>query len=265
MAQMLRRRLIFAGLVGLLTGCYQAPAPGTATPRQPEVTVIRLTPTPAPTATPLFPPGLSAPDMTSGGLVALRFDPARYTFRAHYTPGEARTLRQWREALPQALAIINANFYDVDNSILGLLVSDGLVYGRSYVNRGGTFGLLNGEIVLRSNIRQPYRDEPYTQAAQAFPMLVLDGQASYQRQNDRAIARRTVVALDAEGQVWWLATPGFGLTLSALSRYLANAAPNFVSALNLDGGGSTMMYLAPTDYHLLSRDPVPAVLALYAR
>jgi len=43
---------------------------------------------------------------------------------------------------------------------------------------------------------------------------------------------------------------------------------NLVNALNLDGGGSTMMYLnanGTPEYIVTSLDPVPAVLAVYTR
>jgi hypothetical protein len=40
---------------------------------------------------------------------------------------------------------------------------------------------------------------------------------------------------------------------------------NIVYALNMDGGGSTMMTVNPLNYTIRSFDPVPAVLAVYKR
>lgn len=196
-------------------------------------------------------------------LITLRMDPQRANFQVHYRPGDPLTLQAWRATLPDADVIINANFFLHDHTITGMLVADGIVYGQSFTDRGGTFGILDGIPVLRSNIHQPYAGEPYTQAIQAFPMLVLDGQASYTNSRATERSRRTLVGLDQQGRVILMATPGLGLSLNDLSAYLATTDLNLQQAMNLDGGGSTMLYVRGTDTFLPSFDPVPAVLAVY--
>jgi len=62
-----------------------------------------------------------------------------------------------------------------------------------------------------------------------------------------------------------MVTPLLGPTLLDLSAFLAQSDMDLVNAFNLDGGGSTMMVIAPEDYLIASRDPVPAVLAIYPR
>lgn len=199
---------------------------------------------------------------------ALRVDPSTHTFRVHYRPGAPLTIRQWADMLPGAVAFINANFFDEHDNILGLLVADGQPHGTSFVGRGGTFLVQNGQPRVRSNIVEPYAGELFEQAAQGFPMLLLDGAQAYTDPAPDRFTRRTVVAQDANGRIVFLVTPLVGLTLLDLSAYLPLTDLNLVHALNLDGGGSTLMYLnmsgAP-EYVVTSLDPVPAVLAVYPR
>lgn len=196
-------------------------------------------------------------------MITLRIDPQRVRFQVHYRPGDPLTLQAWRNTLPDADAIINANFFLADHTITGLLVADGTIYGQSFMDRGGTFGILNAIPVLRSNIHQPYTGEPYTQAIQAFPMLVADGQASYANPSATERSRRSVIGLDQQGRVILMATPGLGLSLNDLSAYLPTTDLNLQHAMNLDGGGSTMLYVRANNTLLPSFDPVPAVLAVY--
>lgn len=205
---------------------------------------------------------------TLAQMVALRVDPAMVEFRAHYRPAAPYTLFEWREAFPQALAFINANFFDPERRALGLVVSDGQAYGTPYTDRGGLFAVDNaGGVAVRSNIYESYRGEPLWQAVQGFPMLV-HGRAHANtdaRQTQRS--RRSIIGQDDAGRILLLATPGIGLGLYDLGAYLARPELelNLVNAFNLDGGGSTMLYIAATNYTLISRDPVPTILALYPR
>jgi hypothetical protein len=201
-------------------------------------------------------------------LVVLRIDPAYYTFRAHYRPGDALNLDQWRETLPDAAVIINANFFSPAEIIQGLLVSDGISYGQTFTDRGGMFLVLNGAPRVRSNLLEPYWGEPLEQAVQGFPMLVTNGQTAEIRDASNRTSRRTAVGQDSQGRIILMATPLLGLGLLDLSAYLPTTDLGLVYAFNLDGGGSTMLSIrAPghRDYTLPAFDAVPAVLAAYPR
>lgn len=198
-------------------------------------------------------------------MLALRIDPAQYDFRAHYSQGNPSGLGEWLDQLPEPIALVNANFFDPQNNILGLLISDSQIFGSSYRNRGGTFGILNGIPTVRSNSVQLYTGEPYTQAVQAFPMLVANGVQAYNNTRDRRGSRRTVIGQDEQGRIVLMATPTLGLSLYELSEYLPTTDLGLVNAFNLDGGGSTMMWIADSDTRVFSFDPVPAVLAVYRK
>ncbi len=237
------------------------------------------TPTPAPTPAPVdnngwqtLAPGLEQRAYQPGGNVlgqvwALRIDPALYVFRAHYRPGEPLSQAGWQAELPDAAAFVNANFFHADHTILGLLVADSMVYGSSLQGRGGTFQVQNGLPRVRSNIAEPYQGETFEQAVQAFPMLVLNGQTAYVPTPQERVSRRTVVAQDTQGRILLMVTPLTGLTLEAISAWLPTTDMGIVNALNLDGGGSTMLYASGEGQplRLPSFDPVPAVLAVYPR
>jgi hypothetical protein len=211
---------------------------------------------------------LPPPENEVTKLVALRIDPNQYIFRVHYRPGDPLTIRQWADALPGAVAFVNANFFDENANILGLLVADGLVYGTSYVDRGGTFAVQNGQTHVRSNILEPYGGEVLEQAVQGFPILMLNEMQAYTDTAEDRFTRRTVIAEDSSGSIVLIVTPLIGLTLLDLSTFLPATDMNLVNALNLDGGGSTLMYINVTgtpEYVVTSLDPIPVVLAVYPR
>lgn len=235
---------------------------------QTSVPPIAPTNTPVPDGWQTLAPGLERRSyLAEEGFLfeVVRIDPNQYTFRAHYHPGQPLRLDDWVTELGSAAVIINANFFSPENTILGLLISDGIAYGQSFTDRGGTFFVQGGTVGIRSNINQPYQGEPYEQAIQAFPMLVYEGQAAYSNSRDIAPSRRTIIGQDIQGRVLLIVTPAFGPGLYALSQYLVTTDMGLVDAFNLDGGGSTLMYRSVDNYTLRSLDPVPAVLAIYPR
>jgi hypothetical protein len=268
------QKLSLIVIVALLNGCVNL-AGSTPTPTAP----VSVSP-PSPTITPqqsaldgwtVLAPGLELrsyipDDSPMAQLLALRIDPAYYVFRAHYDPGEAHSLHQWNETLPGAVAFINANFFDADSTINGLLVADGVYSGTSYRDFGGMFQVQNGVPRVRSLIFEPYMGETLEQAVQAFPMLVVNGAQAYFSSEPERVTRRTVVGQDSSGRILLMVTPMIGTTLADLSAYLPTTDMNLVSALNLDGGGSTLLYVGgESPRAIASFDPVPAVLAVYAR
>jgi uncharacterized protein YigE (DUF2233 family) len=251
--------------------------------------LTQLTPTPSATATPPADPTADtlpiggAWEILASGLerrlyrpgsdypltqfTALRVDPSLYTFRAHYRPAQPLTLQGWHELLPDAVAFVNANFFDPQGNALGLIVADGLVYGQAFPGYGGMLQVQNGQVRVRSNIVEPYVGEALEQAVQAFPVLVTDGQASYANTSGDRISRRTIVGQDSAGRIVLMITSSLiGMRLVDLSNYLPTTDLDLVTAVNLDGGGSSMMAVyPPVPFQLASFDPIPAVLAVYAR
>lgn len=213
------------------------------------------------------------PDDSPGvSLMALRIDPARYEFRAHYTPGERLSSGQWLLTTPGAVAFINANFFNSERMIVdGLLVSDGRRYGSAYQGYGGMFTVRDGEAHVTLNAEQPYRGAALDQAVEGSPALVLAGDPNPQSDlwwRDEQ-ARRTVIAEDSEGRILFIITAYGGSYLEPLSQFLAAADMDIVNAVNLDGGVSTTLYMQPeagtSPYLITAVEPVAAILAVYPR
>lgn len=249
----------------LLVGCNLINPP-VAVPEPTAVTLPPDVPQPAP-GWELIAPGVERrfvqpPDLGPFSSVVIhRFDPAHVRFAAHYSPATALWINEWRTQLPQALVFVNANFFDTSGNPLGLVVSDGTVYGQSYVGRGGMFATADSTVWVRSLISDPYRGSPLQTAVQGFPMLITDGQPNTQNSAADRATRRTVVAQDRDGRVLWVSTPLIGMTLNDLALFLSQSDLQVMHALNLDGGGSTMLASPGSD--IPSFDPVPVVLAAY--
>jgi hypothetical protein len=234
------------------------------------------TATPAPTPAPvveagweLVMPGLERRWMQPEGLgplasvVVHRFDPANFAFRAHISPGAPLYNTGWRERYPDAVAFVNANFFDVSNAALGLVVADGAYYGQSYINRGGMFAVQDGVPRVQPLVNYPYDGAPLEQAVQGFPALIADRVPNYQRGPGDRTSRRTVVAQDGRGRILWISTSLLGMTLDQTAQFLTRPDLDIVHALNLDGGGSTLLDIAGAT--IPSLDPVPVILAVYPK
>ena len=100
-------------------------------------------------------------------------------------------------------------------------------------------------------------------------MLITNGQASFANTQGDRISRRTIAAQDVQGRIVLMVTTSLvGMRLVDLSNYLASSDMQLVNAVNLDGGGSTLLALnvpGQQPYDVFSLDPVPTVLAIYPR
>ncbi len=271
------RRLFL--LCFLLTGCMLNAPPPTLAPlpdappdaQNAPPSPMQSTDTPAaPDTWQMITPGLEQRRYIPNGnslaeLAVFRIDPALFDFRVHYRAGQPLTVGEWRANLPEAALIINANFFDPNYNITGLLIQDGQVFGWPYTDRGGMFTVTDGVPAIRSNTRQPYMTgEIIQQAVQAFPMLVIEGQAAPISDDGRA-SRRTAIGMDAQGRVIIMVTPVLGLSLTELATYLPTTDMGLVNAFALDGGRSTMIAVPGANYSVVSVDVIPAVLAIYPR
>lgn len=199
-------------------------------------------------------------------LIVVRINPQEYRFRVIYRPGQPLSLSGWRELAGDASVIVNANFFDTSYKALGLVVSDGASHGSAYQNRGGSFLIRNSEAVVIANRSESLPDvDEIEQAAQGFPLLVEQGRQAYFRTTGGERTRRTLIGIDQRGNVLIMVAPFLGLSLADLSAYLPLTDLEIDAAVNLDGGGSTLIALPGAHYFQPSLDPVPMILAVYPR
>lgn len=209
---------------------------------------------------------------TGISLMVVRIDPARYRFAVQYQPGQRKSSGEWVFTTPGAVAFINANFFNDSSVVEGLLVTDRQRYGLPFDDYGGTFSVVNDRARVTNNATDPVDDLPLDQAIQGYPMLVIDGQPNPERTRwATTLARRSVIAEDSAGRILFIVTAFGAINLRDLSLYLTATDLEIVNALNLDGGVSTTLYTLPRPardigaYLVRAVEPVPAVLAVYAR
>jgi len=204
-------------------------------------------------------------------VLVVRIDPRAADIKVRYEPSRARMIQDWRLALPGAVVIVNASFYAPPSVPVGLVAVDGTLFGSSIPRQdGGMFQIKNGAFKVRSLYLEPYNNtERFDQVVQGFPMLMVGGQVApaFDPDLSSVTARRTVIAQDTQGRILFLVTPFSSVTLPDLAQWLGVSGLNIDSAVNMDGGGSTCMYLAtggPSQF-TQGLSPVPVVLAVYPR
>lgn len=197
-------------------------------------------------------------------LTLLRIDPNLFTFEIGYSPGQPQPLATWQEETG-ALIVMNGGFFTEEFLATGLIVVDGQASGSSYVGFGGMVTIDEGGVAVRSLAVRPYDPaETFDYALQAFPMLVMNGEAAYQTA-DFDTARRTVIGVDGDGRILLILASWGSFTLAELSSYLAEADFGLVNALNLDGGTSTGLILADPQESIPAFAAVPSVILVFPK
>lgn len=220
--------------------------------------------TPRPSATP--PPVVEqiadrspvAPPLFSSSTVAgIRFDGAGFDSRSHRLrvidqaggPGSSYDSSASVARDTDALLAINAGFFTPEGDPLGLVISRGKSSGAW--NSASSLG--TGIYLEKSSappaIRRRTSKSAVSSASellQAGPLLVENG-SSVQGLDSSKSALRSILLSDGKFR-WWIGKTS-PCTLSALAAALADSSPATFqpqSALNLDGGRSTDLYVAPS-------------------
>ncbi len=173
-----------------------------------------------------------------------RFDLRYAHLSIGYQPTHPLSLSEWMQQ-SHALAVINGGYFDTHNRPEGLLVSNGRSFGTSYTGFGGMLSVdAQGRLALRSLRDQPYSpgDEQLEQATQSSPMLLIGGKRTQFNAN-AASERRSVVAMDKQGRLLLIVSPNPAFSLDELADLLASSDLDLETALNLDGGTSTGLYV----------------------
>jgi uncharacterized protein YigE (DUF2233 family) len=253
-----------------------SPQPATPTPyRPPTSTSLPLipsaTPEPRDTGWRFIAPGIEWRRLWTGAnaeqerLSLVRLDPDQARLRVLYRPSTPRRVSQWAADLSTALVVVNAGFFDADNHVTGLIVSDGVPWGHSYDDFAGMLAMDNdGHVTLRWLRTWPFNpQETLAQAVQSFPVLVKPGgQMGFPPNADEGQrSRRTVVAQDISGRIVLLVSPGFRYSLHELAVWLTESDLELDVAMNLDGGTSTGLWIRDLE-NIDSASPIPAVIVI---
>lgn len=243
-------------------------------PVPPPVATPTATPTPVPTDTGWRPVARGIEvrrldvetDAAVERIVVARLNPTAVRFRVVYAPGEPQLVSAWAQQTG-ALLVVNGGYFTPEYHATGLMVSGGQAYGRSYGDYAGMFAVPEGG---RPSVRWLRADpldprEPLREAVECFPVLVKPGgvMGFPADADDGRAARRTVVAQDRMGNILVVAAARGHMSLHALAVWLAASDLEVDTALNLDGGPSSGLWLAGAA-QVDSFVPVPAVIAVFS-
>jgi exopolysaccharide biosynthesis protein len=171
----------------------------------------------------------------------------------------ALTAREFQERTG-ATAVVNGPFFDLDGSPMGLLIVDGEARAPLRPVDWGVFALdADGPSIVHT--RDWTDRDGVRQAFQVGPRLMVEGQPMTLK---RQSARRTALCVLSDRRVQ-VAVVDQSLDASRLAAFLAEQG--CVDALNLDGGGSSQLYLksATAEVDVPGDDPIPVAVGFFAR
>ena len=198
----------------------------------------------------------------------VRFDIHKIKLSIGYQPKQPLLMSEWMQQ-EHAIAMINGGYFDPQFKATALVISNGNVFGESYTGFGGMLSAdAHGTVSLRSLRQQPYNPntEQLQQATQSSPMLMLGGKRT-QFNADASQTRLSVVAMDKQGRLLFIASPDQVFSLDQLADQLASSDLSIETALNLDGGASTGLYVNGGSSHVAidSLAKLPLVVIVRAR
>jgi len=146
--------------------------------------------------------------------------------------------------------LTSGGFYTETNSPIGLFISEVGMLSDKTVNK-----LFNGYFILtkksEATISRNYSGEPVRIGLQAGPILIQNGVVQKLTLTSDKMARRVVVALTKEGEIYFIAlydkeSVFIGPLLADLPELVSDVqneiGVEFTSALNLDGGSASAFY-----------------------
>jgi hypothetical protein len=154
-----------------------------------------------------------------------------------------------------ALAAINGSFFNIDAGgsvvfmkVHGEVVTDGAIGGSPYTENGGIGWSNNGNPKIYEKPASGWHGLDIMNLLSSGPLLVLDG-VKREFNNDPFNQNRhprTAVATTDDGRLFLVTVDGrsfqsYGMTIPELADFFIGLGTD--RALNLDGGGSTVMYI----------------------
>lgn len=200
-------------------------------------------------------------------VVIVRLAPENLRFRVLYEPDHPRPVSAWADE-SRALLVVNGGYFDPEGHATALLVSGGQRAGVPLGDFAGMFAVnAGGQVSVRWLQEQPYDPaEELVEAVQSFPVLVKPGGVmGFPAEADEGTpARRTIVAQDDAGRILFIVAPRGYLGLHEMAVFLTGSNLEIEIALNLDGGGSTGLWLnsGAGGVEIDSITPVPSVIVI---
>lgn len=172
--------------------------------------------------------------------------------------------------------VINANFFDENQEPLGLVITNGRQTKK--IHKGGK--TLNGILEFgRQSIKIRNRSEVLLSntlwALQAGPLLVVNNKVVNTKKPNSKRARRSGVCLTPDKAfVIYISSGLRGFTLNETAQILVDKKINCTDALNLDGGGSSQIFVKTKanrninngeNIFIAGQEEIPVALALFEK
>ena len=165
-----------------------------------------------------------------------------------------------------ALAVINANFFDTEGKVLGLVKKDGkIINPLKKISWWSVFCANNYRAKIIHTTQ--YVDSHCQQAIQAGPRLVVDG--AVPRLKDE-LSRKTAVAINGQGEVLFIVSKQHIPIKNFAQVVILPEKKGWLgcrNAIYFDGGGSSQLYIAGanSDWNISSLIEVPVGLGVFAK
>lgn len=178
---------------------------------------------------------------------AVRVNLSQLQVKPIHTP--ARSFVKSMAISHDALAVLNANFFEPSGKPLGIVVAD-----KTELNSFKNISWWS-ILCIKDQAAQIFHASVYQQgqcdnAIQAGPRLVVQGAATKLKEN---ISKKSAVGLNAKGELFLIATENI-LPISLFAEVLrvkeAEGGFELIDVLNLDGGSSTQIYVNTTNFTL---------------
>jgi exopolysaccharide biosynthesis protein len=169
-----------------------------------------------------------------------------------------------------AIAAINGSFFDVNGNPLGLLIADGRVIN----NRVATHSIYSGIFYVKDDKpyivkRGDFQSDGVAQAIQVGPILIADGKDIEGFKDIHSVHYRSGIAIDNSGRAIIYATDTNykGVSLHEVRQIMRLPDISCISVLNLDGGGSTQMYISTPSFsdYIEGNTDIPVAIGFYRR
>jgi exopolysaccharide biosynthesis protein len=200
------------------------------------------------------------PDQPGDSIRVARIDPSAVLFRIYYQAGKRKTVHDWARERPGAVIIVNASFFRANGHPIGLVRIGDEILSQATDRPGSGYFQVAGEVPQISALPddQIKGDQPskeYIESFEGFPLLIAQGKpvSSFSGYDAAIRAWRTVIAQDNEGRILLIVTSPTEMALPELTNWLCDSGLGIVTALNLDGGTSSQMYVASR----ISRSELP--------
>lgn len=184
-------------------------------------------------------------------LYLVRIDPALYRFETLNQPG--RSIREWENALPDAMLIVNGSFFHADNLPSTPLISNGVALGPSdYDAKAGAFVAtadMADVVDLGDGRGWQTAFAGARNAMVAYPLLIGEDGTNRVPQKTRWLSNRTFVGTDKQGRIIVGSSREAFFSLDALAEFLLASPLNLRVALNLDGGPVACQSVRAGDVH----------------